>query len=902
MAYPVLLKYSNKIKTVFSQLMRKIKMKNQSTHKSYKDFSKLLKRERNEYIKLFSQGKPFNFELEYARLIDSFFLSSYSESKVGKQLIEKKHPFALLALGGYGRCEQCIHSDIDLLILFNKGIPEETKSLIKEVVYPLWDIGLDASPGTRTIKESIALASDDIEVLTAHMDARLICGSTALYSDFRRQLQDKIIRKKKNKLLIKLIEISKYRHERFGDSTYLLEPNLKEGQGGLRDYHSMLWMARLIKGINSPRDLEFMGCMSQNEYNKLQKALSFLWRIRNHLHIISARKNDQLHFEVQTQLASRLKYSTSSDLKPVESFLGELHGHMETIKKLHLIMVREFKPARRRFHFKRKATFVPLDDEILVDKDLLFFKSPASIIKRPELLMSIFVESARLKIPLSGEANRLVEEFRGLVDKDYRKNPKVIKDFEKILITNAPLFNVLNEMLSTGFLLSFIPEFEGIANRIQYDQYHVYPVDKHVLRTVQKLKSFGTNDEPESCSLCRELFRALKRKRRLLLWSALLHDIGKKDSQGNHSEKGYDIALKVLERIGYTPKQIDLVGFLVREHLLLIKMATRRDVDDEQTAIACARKIKTVEQLNMLYLLTVADSISTGPNAWSDWTHQLLKNLYYRTLSTIENGELATEQATQIIEKKKKAVLSIASESSQEAGIQNCFKHMSVRYLLYSSTNEMLCHFQLFESLGERKAVMHVSQEPETDTRLVTVCAKDRPGLFSIFTGILSINNISILDARVHTWRNSIALDIFKVSAPKDKIYENNLWKKIEKKLQEGLSEDLNVQQLLAEKIQYDTSRNNKEYAPAKIHVDNQMSAFYSIIEVFAEDRLGLLFGITDTLYRSGLNIYFAKIATNLDQVVDIFYVKDLNGNKIQSDTQIKQISQKISDVIYYKL
>ncbi|MBF0450617.1 MAG: [protein-PII] uridylyltransferase [Candidatus Magnetomorum sp.] len=870
-------------------------MKNKSTHK--KNFAKSLKIDRMEQIKNFSQGKSLNFELQYARLIDSFFQNSYADSQVGKQFIEKKQPFAIVALGGYGRCEQCVHSDIDLLILFQKRVPDETKNLIKEIVYPLWDIGLDASPGTRTIKECIALASDDIEVLTAHMDARLICGSTPLFQEFRHQFQNKVIHKKKSKMLIELIEISKYRHERFGDSTYLLEPNLKEGQGGLRDYHSMLWMARLVTGLNIPRDLEYMGYISLNDYTKLQQSLNFLWSIRNHLHIISGRKNDQLHFELQTQLASRLDYSASTDLMPVESFLGDLHAHMETIKKLHLMMIRDLKPAKRRFNFKRKSAFVPLDEEIGIDRDLLFFKSSEAILNRPELLMRIFVESARIKIPLSGEAYRLVEEFKGLVNDDYRKNPVIIKDFEKILITHAPMFNVLNEMLATGFLIRFIPEFDGIADRIQYDQYHVYPVDKHVLRTVQQLKSFGVTEDNQSCDLCKELYRKLKRKKRLLLWAALLHDIGKQDSQGDHSEKGHDIALRVMERMGYSPKQCKQVALIVREHLFLITMATRRDVDDEQTAIACARQIKTVEHLDMLYLLTVADSKSTGPNAWSDWTDQLLRKLYYRTLSTIENGELATEQATKIVEKKKQGVLSNAKDMTQQNTILNCFTHMSPRYLLYSSSDEMWCHIQMFESLRNQKAVMRVAHS-ETDTRLLTVCAKDRPGLFSLITGILSVHNISILDARVHTWQNRIALDIFKVSAPKDRIYEKDLWNRIEYKLQESLSTDLDVQQMLAEKTQYHIYRNGKTYPPAKIHIDNQLSAFYSIVEVFAVDRLGLLFGITDTLFRSGLNIYFAKIGTDMDQVVDIFYVKDLNGHKIQSQVQIDMLKQKISDVI----
>jgi len=858
-----------------------------------------IQNKRLEIIDLFRQGKMIDFESKYARLIDTYFQNMYANSKLGKELSTKKHHFVLLALGGYGRFEQCVHSDIDLLLLFKKQVPDETKQLIKEIIYPLWDIGLDVSPATRTIKETITLALDDIEVLTAHMDARQICGSTTLYADFRKQLQDKVINKKKNKMLISLIEISKYRHERFGDSSSLLEPNIKEGQGGLRDYHSMLWMARLLKGLNVPKDLEYLGCISQNEYSRLRHSLEFLWKTRNHLHILSARKNDQLHFELQTQLSSRLKYKETNELKPVELFLSELQGHMETIKKLHLIMIRELKPAKRRFNFKRKILFNPLEDEICVDRDLLFFKSPESIIQRPELMMKIFVESARLKIPLSAEAHRLVEDFCIQLDDDFIKKPSVIKDFERILITHTPLFNVLHEMLSTGLLGKLIPEFNGIANRIQYDQYHVYPVDKHVLKTVQRLKSFGATDSPHECDLCSQLFRELKRKKRDLLWAALLHDIGKKDSQGDHSEKGQIIAQNVLKRFGYGPRKRKQIALIVKEHLFLIQMATRRDVDDEQTAIACARRIHSAEQLKMLFLLTVADSMSTGPNAWSDWVDQLLKKLYYRTLSTIENGELATDEAIKEIEKKKIALLERNKKNSkQEELVQTCFKFMSERYLLYSSVDEMDRHINFFESLQNQSVVMHVEKELETNTRILTICAKDRPGLFSIITGILSICNISICDARVHTWRNRIALDIFKVIAPKDQIYEDQMWKKVENKIKESLSSDLQIHQTLAEQASKVSLKKHLKNASAKIHIDNQLSAFYTIIEVFALDRPGLLFGITDTLYRAGYNIYFAKIATERDQVVDIFYIKDLNGHKIQSNTQVQTLKQKISDII----
>jgi len=861
----------------------------------HNEASVILKQKIGQLISNLMEENTLGFLKEHSQIIDEYLQTGFETSLVGPSMDLAKDPYAFIALGGYGRQEQCVYSDVDLLFLFKNNVPDEAERLIREIVYPLWDIGLDVGYAARSIKECLSLAGKDFEVLTSLLDARFICGMSHLYSDLMHQLREKIIKKNRKKILDQLVENSNERHIRFGDSTYRLEPNLKEGQGGLRDYHNILWLARIEFKLKQPRDLEYYGQISHEEFKDLTQALSFIWNVRNQLHFLTKRKCDQLHFENQIMLAKKFKFKKANGQQPVESFLGRLHSRMDFIKQQHLMFLYEFGYTARRKPRKlpEKQSNV---NGVTVIRDTLNYTSSEEIVCSPDLLLSIFEESMRLKIPLSAEARRMVKEFGYLVDTGFRTLPPNVKTFERILLTPAPTFNVLKEMLGTGFLVRFIPEFKRIVNRIQYDEYHLYPVDKHLLRTVQIIKNFASVDEADNVNdpLCVDLYKTLKSKK-LLLWGALLHDIGKGDQVADHSKSGGEISKKILAEKGYKLKDIETVSFLIERHLFLIKTATRRDIHDEETSIFCARMIKDVDRLKMLYLLTVADSMATGPKAWNDWMQTLLRDLFLKILNVLEKGDLASRGAVKAVEKKKQMVLDQVSPQERKKDLKKLFNVFSPRYLQYAQANEIMDDIKLYERLGENEFVWNITKSDDANTRIVRICAKDRPGLFSSISGIFTLSNIDIIDAQIFTWRNKIALDIFNVKPPPEKLFEDERWERAEKNLQSALSGDLNLAKSLSEKLRAHRSfRIPGKLKPHRIVIDNDSSSFFTIVEVFTYDFPGLLFNITDALFGCKLDIWVAKIATKADQVVDVFYVRDFDGQKVDSPEQVAEIKAAI--------
>jgi len=862
-----------------------------------KNRSIFLKERREKLISEFLKKEMNDFLMQHAGLLDDYFRSSFEESRIGPQMDITKNPYALIAIGGYGRGEQCVFSDVDLLFLFRKQVPREAEKLIQEMIYPLWDIGLEVGYATRSVKECQQLARDDYEVLTSVLDARFICGVSKLHLQLIEEVRKKILLRKKNAVIRWLIETNTERHHQLGDSSYLLEPNLKQGLGGLRDYHTMLWIARIKSNIKGPRDLEYFGYLSHDEYQTLQEALDFVWNVRNRLHLLTGRKCDQLHFQHQIRLAEELNYKRDNGQQPVEVFLGQLHGQMEFIKEQHLMFLYEQGYSTRRRWRKPRLTETKVNGLEIV-RGRLAFTSPKVVVQEPDLLLQIFVESARLKIPLGSEAKRLVKEFGHLADEAFIASRDNVKRFEKILKTAAPTFNVLNEMLRSGFLVRVVPEFANIVDRIQYDEYHLYPVDRHSLRAVRLLKTFGTKEDISNDPICGMLYKDLSNKT-ALLWATLLHDIGKGYQGKDHAQRGADIALGILLKKGYRKKDAETVAFLIEHHLLLVITATRRDVNDEETAIRCARQVKDAKWLKMLYLLTVADCMATGPKAWTSWTASLLRDLFLKVLNIIEKGELASHEAVAAVDAKKKHILKGTQTAEERKVLTSLYEMMSPRYLMYTPAENMLGHIGLYRHLKGKEFVWKIDLEKDSDVREVTICAKDRSGLISKISGAFTLNGIDILDTQVFTWRNNIALDIFKVKAPLDTIFESERWEKTAQDLTDALSGKLNLAIALKKKLAAIKSSKPRALGrPNRVVVDNQSSSFFTIIEVFTYDFPGVLFSVTDALLRCRLDIRVAKIATYVDQVVDVFYVRDFYGEKVDMPEQVKAIQATVESVL----
>ncbi len=835
-----------------------------------------LRENRNALFSTFTQWEPPAFLSIHAELLDAYFRESFAASRVGPAMAIDKNPHAIVGLGGYGRTEQCIHSDVDLLILFDKTVPDGAEALVREYVYPLWDIGLDIGYAIRSLKDCIQIAKTDYETLTSMLDARFVCGMSPVYAKLANELNERITGRFTTKVIRWLVERNRKRHEDYGDSAFLLEPNLKEGAGGLRDYHTLLWIGKIHFGLKTFRDFEYQGILSHDEYTHMCDALSYIWGIRNRLHYMAGRKCDQLYFDYQTRLADDMDLDLREAQMPVEALMGDLHAKMGYVKKQLLLLLYELgyeKPSRRSLFFRKRPDVAGIQ----LSRGGVNFISANKIMDEPVLLIKIFEVSARMRLPLVREATRLVREFLDLVDDRFRRDPEVKKSLEIILVTASSPVNVLGQMLETGFLAALIPEFKGIVDRIQFDAYHLFPVDRHSIRVVQQLKKLGEGDaDAVADGLAGKLFRALKKKH-LLLLGALLHDIGKGVPDQRHSDAGAAMAETVLRRFGYAEREVDLICFLIKNHLLLVKTATRRDIYDEETAIRMARAVKDIGRLKMLYLITVADSMATGPKAWNDWTAALVRDFFLKVLRILEKGELASMTAVRQAEKKRAYVRQEIHIPGMD--LEAALAALSPRYLLYTDASDIVSHLRLYSRLGGAPFVWDVRQGESFDTRTVVVCAKDQPGLISAISGVFTLNGIDILNVQVFTWKNKVALDVFTVTPPPDLIFEEERWRRAEENLVAVLEGKLDLSQVVTTKSP--VRKDHVALRPNRVVVDNESSSFFTIVEVFSYDFPGLLYRVTDVLARCGLDIWVAKIATKVDQVVDVFYVRDSQGHKV---------------------
>jgi [protein-PII] uridylyltransferase len=851
----------------------------------------LIQKRKNLVNRFLKQRRP-DFLLWFSEILDEYFHAVFAKSKAARTMMATGNPVAIIALGGYGRQEQCIHSDVDLLVLFEKEVPENATELINELVYPLWDARLETGYAVRTIKESLTMAWEQFDVMTTLLDARFICGGSHIYCQLMEQFRAELKKNHTCNSLKRLIEHGEKLHSDFGDAAYLLEPNLKSGHGGLRDYHTLLWYGRIKAGIKNRKELEHYGFLSNEELTTLEESLHFIWTTRNMLHHITGRKCDQLHFEHQVEVAKRLGFKDRKGLAGVEAFLGQLHTRTDFIKQINQMItehMRQTRPPRTQSNRVRPTR----TDGIVIKENRLYFSSVATIPARPELLLKIFVESGRLKLPLSIESRRIVGEFAHLVGPRFRRDKTNTRNFEKILSSSLWKFNVLFVMLATGLLERYIPEFSSITNKIQYNHYHLFPVDKHSIRCVQVINEFKRPKKDPQTGFYSAVFNEV-RNRKILLLAALFHDIGKGDPAAEHSIKGASITAAILKRLGYSPAEIDEAAFLVENHLFLVKTATRRDISDEETAVFCASKIEKVGRLRKLYLLSVADSMATGPKAWNDWTENLLRDLFLKTLNILKTGELASKRATRIIQAKKTQVMALRHEEWGEKRLKKALDTMVPRYLLHMKPQEIIQHLDLFRRLGNKDFLWEITTEEDAKIRTVTICGKDKPGFYSKLSGVFFLNSLNIVGSQGYSWGGNKVLDVFKVMPPTDRIFETEKWEKAEQELYKALNDDTFLGRLEKKIPKHLVPPKGHRRKPNHVNIDNTTSSFFTIIEVFTHDFPGLLFAVTNTLYRQGLDVRMAMVATKVDQVVDVFYVRSMEDRKIDIPERVEEIKKAI--------
>lgn len=867
-----------------------------STKTSKTSAASALEKGRIDLHAQFSSGESKDdFSNAYVELTDHYFRQTHQNSTTGRRLFMKRIPFALLAVGGYGRRELNFHSDIDILILFGSKIPKQAKELVETYFYPLWDLGFELGYGVRTIKDCLALSRNDFEVLTSIMDARFICGDSPLFLSLMESLQKKIASRKAVTFARWLEERHSIRMESFGDASHLLEPDLKDGIGGLRDYHQILWSAKALFGIRVSRDLEYHGKLSHREYAELRESLQLVWNVRNRLHQLAGRKNDRLNFEFQEDIAHWLGFQDQGRFLAVEQFMGELHAAMANIKSANRMFVSTHCANRR----QNKAVSVDgkLPAGLALHGDGIQFDSATAIISNPSLLITLFDQSALHHQPITLEAERLVREFLYLMNEDFRMSPNTVRCFFNILNADGA-FDTVEKMFDLGVLEAFIPEFESIRNRVQFDAYHIFPVDRHSLETLGNLKNVGRDKD----FLLVDILNDLPNVEPLLL-AGLLHDIGK--TEKNHAQAGARIVKRILKRLGCSEEKTDQVAFLILHHLLLVETATRRDLEDEKVIVQCARTIGNIDNLKMLYLLAWADARATGPRAWNSWTQNLVQELFFKILNILLAEELATPDASHRVEDTLASLHEAFSHINKDDR-EALFSAMTPRYLLNCTPREIIHHVEMLEAVknsekddqGTTFALDMLENEMENCVN-ITFISRDRPGIFSDMAGVLAINQVNIMAANIYTWGDGTAVDIFKTTPHPDPYRAREIAEKVQKDLEAVFRGELPLSERIHEKSKPSILNTGHQISrPARIQVDNRASDFFTLIEVFADDCIGLLYRITRALFELQLDIRIAKIATKGDQVADVFYVRDLEGQKVEDPVRLAAISKKLEKEI----
>jgi len=835
-------------------------------------------------------------------------------------------PLALVAIGGYGRAELNPHSDIDFMFLHDgqvaagRPLPHLSK-LIDGVLYPLWDIGLKVGHAVRSIDDCVSVANSDMQSKTSLIESRLIAGDEKLFQKFQKAIVAKCVVGFEEKYIAARLEDQATRRTKYGNSACMQEPNLKNGCGGLRDFQNLLWMTFFKYRTRSLLDLQAREFVSAAERKQLETAYDFLLRVRTELHYHVNRPLDVLGKNLQPVVAGNLGYGDRSPSKRIEKFMRDLYTHTRNIflitrtleermallppeQKSRLDQLRRLLPRRRRKPLETVDGFRFIAGEIHAASNRIFRDSPRR-------LMRVFLYAQQRQLKLHPDLAQLIRNQLSLVDRAFLNDEHVRETFLTILERRGEVSAILRAMHEVNLLGKYIPEFGKLTCLVQHEFYHQYAADEHTLVCLEQLDKIWEAKEPPYKHYA-PLFQSLDRPG-LLYLALLLHDVGKAapHDQGKHPEASAAMSARAARRLQLDGTAANTLRLLVENHLLLASVSQRRDLDDPAVVRNFARQIGTPENLNMLALLTFADSQGTSDKLWNGFKDSLLWQLHARAMTLLTGGSEFIRAGQEQRESLLQEVRTLAAKEISDDELNAHFEKLPPRYFEIRTAREIFDDLELAHRfihrliLENNRALAPVTawlDEPDRGYNLVKICTWDRAGLFSKIAGSLSACGLNILGAQVFTRTDGIALDTFFVNdARTGNLGAREQHDKFAALFEKVLAgDDIDLRTLIARQI---TNRPVYqaylgERMATEIHFDNDASETRTLIEIETEDRLGLLYAISQTFTELAVDIVGARIVTERGAAIDTFYVRERDGDKIISEERQKLVKNKLLEAI----
>ncbi|MBV8738974.1 MAG: [protein-PII] uridylyltransferase [Alphaproteobacteria bacterium] len=805
----------------------------------------------------------------------------------------------LVAVGGYGRGELAPYSDIDLVFLLPYKQTPHTEQVVESLLYSFWDLGLKVGYATRSVEDCLRHARSDLTIRTSLIEARYLWGDEALFSELKRRFDAEIVRGTAAQFIEAKLAERDERHRRGGDSRYKLEPNVKEGKGGLRDLHTLFWLAKYIYRIEDVAKLVDLGVLSAAESQRFSRAQKFLWTVRCHLQFLAGRAEERLTFDLQTEIGQRMGYTDHAGSRGVERFMKHYFLIAKDVGDLTRIFCAILEADQQR---KRRLSWVRWGigrrglEGFVLDGERLTIPSEDFFEKDPIALIRLFHVAQRAELDIHPRALRRATQSLRLIDAALRENPEANRLFLEILTSRKDPEAALRRMNEAGVLGRFIPDFGRVVAQMQYDMYHHYTVDEHTLFAIGILHKIEIGQLKDEAPLSSALFPTIISRRALYL-AVLLHDIAK-GRGGDHSVLGEGIALKLGPRLGLSAEETETVAWLVRWHLLMSGTAFKRDIDDPRTIADFVALVQSPERLKLLLILTSADIRAVGPQVWNGWKAALLRDLYERAVEVMSGGLIAEPRAARIA--AAQAAVREKLPDFTEAEFAAFIKAGYPNYWLSFEAEIHARHARLMREAQASGAPLVVEKRVDAKRAVteITLYTADHPGLFSRIAGALAVSGANIVDARIMTMSNGMALDIFWVQDFVGRAFDRpDKLARLAVVFENVLTGDLKPHRELARRPALPSRLQVFTVAP-RVLIDNQASALHTVIEVNGRDRPGLLFELTRELTRLNLQISSAKISTYGEKVVDVFYVKNLFGHKVEHPAKLTEIRNTLEAVL----